>query len=132
MDTWVTVITALAAAVIGGWVGASGQFRTERRLRSLDLAWDFRLNLHNLEQDVLDPKDWRAPFDRLNWLRVAASDPRLGLGSKDVKVFFAEIVEVMTQAKDASPTVTEQLYVRIIKAVRKLDELAVERLKKLA
>jgi hypothetical protein len=143
MDAWVTILTALLAAIVGGWVGASSQFRTERRLRSLDLIWDFRLYLEKTQRTIWDEQDeWPKYEERVHWVKVAASDPRINLDSEKVEAFL-KAVKTAKQAFDGddidldnpSPEVYfkgKAFLEEVDRAREALDKLAIERLRKLA
>jgi hypothetical protein len=136
MDAWVTILTALLAAIVGGWVGASGQFQTQRRLRSLDLIWDFRLYLNKTQQAMWDENNnWLQFEERIHWIRVAASDPRVNLDSEKVEAFIK--VATATRRNIHSGLSTDeseglQLLDEVDLASAALDKLAIERLRKLA
>jgi len=136
MDAWVTILTALLAAVIGGWVGASSQFRTERRLRSLDLIWDFRLYLNKMQQAMWDESNnWLQFEERIHWIRVAASDPRINLDSEKVEAFVKLVRATSANIHSGLSTdesVGHQLLDEVDLAGAALDKLAIERLRKLA
>ena len=143
MDAWVTILTALLAAIVGGWVGASGQFQTQRRLRSLDLIWDFRLYLEKTQRTIWDEQDeWPKYEERVHWVKVAASDPRINLDSEKVEAFL-KAVKTAKQAFDGddidldnpSPEVYfkgKAFLEEVDRAREALDKLAIERLRKLA
>jgi len=143
MDAWVTILTALLAAIVGGWVGASSQFRIQRRLRSLDLIWDFRLYLDKTERTITWEEREGFEFEEcITWVRVAASDPRINLDSEKVEAFL-KAVKAAKQAFDGdsldqdnpSPEVYfkgKALLEEVSRAREALDKLAIEKLRKLA
>lgn len=139
MDVFLTAATALLAAVIGGWVGSATQFSAQRRLRSLDLLWDFRLQLHKARQAVWDPKGWPDLQERIHWLRVAASDPRLGLDLTAVNEFATalenahmDLTELELEEGRVDYTIPPESLETVDTALKAVDALAIDRLGKLA
>lgn len=133
--TMLTIIATIVSGVLGGWIGATLRSRTQCKLRNEELFWQFRLKLHEAEQQMWQAKfyaEFQAP---INWLRVATSDPRINIDNakiqgyeKSLKVGWRELKEKEEYTDE--PGISTKTLKKIEKIRQEIDDTIIERLKR--
>ena len=136
-NTVITIVYTLASALLGGWIGATLQSRLQRKLHIADLLWDVRMKLHEAEQEMWEAKDYIYFEAPINWLRVAASDPRVSIDQEKIERY-AKLLEKGYRDRTSSEELTDDeagidvIIAENIETIRKeIDALVLERLKQL-
>lgn len=138
MNTVYTVLTALLAAIIGGWAGSFFQFQKWKRSEKASFMWEFRIKIFEAEKLMWEAKTYVELMGTINWLMAAITDPRINLDNKYVEdyssalenawrdlkkreVFEEEFLGISTTLLDEVRKTRNELDKNILKKVKKLS-----------
>lgn len=132
------IASSLISALAGGWIGAYLQSRNNHKISKLELLWQFRLKLFEAEQIMWDATDYNTQLQApLNWLRVAATDPRINIPLTMVESYVEAINSGYRNRTDREEEEgMSGIYTFILEEVRderlKIDELILGKMKKVS